>query len=98
METWLDARLNLFVLGVIAVAFLLRVYAAGGSFLNPDEALHYIILNQRSAFWAYKISLTNAHPPLIYLHALLLEIPGTLRVDASISFGAGWNGRLLVCI
>jgi len=67
MEAWLDARLNHFVFGVIAAAFLLRVYAAGRSFLNPDEALHYIILNQRSALWAYKVSLTNAHPPLIYL-------------------------------
>ena len=67
VDAWLDARLNYFAFAVIAAAFLLRVYAAGRSFLNPDEALHYIILNQRSAYWAYKVSLTNAHPPLIYL-------------------------------
>ena len=67
VEIWLGARLNPFVFGIIAAAFLFRVYVAGRSFLNPDEALHYIILNQRSMLWAYKVSLTNAHPPLIYL-------------------------------
>jgi len=66
-EAWFHARLDYFVFAVIAAAFLLRVYTADRSFLNPDEALHYIILNQRSVYWAYKVSLTNAHPPLIYL-------------------------------
>jgi uncharacterized membrane protein len=66
-ERWLNARLNLVALGIIAGGFLVRVYVADRGFLNPDEVLHYIILNQRSAFFAYKVSLTNAHPPLIYL-------------------------------
>ena len=46
---------------------MLRVLAATRSYLNPDEALHYLLLNQPSAFLAYKASLTNAHPPLIYM-------------------------------
>ena len=66
-ERWLQTWLNPFVYMVIAAAFLLRLYTAGRSFLNPDEVLHYIILNQRSVYWAYRMSLTNAHPPLIYL-------------------------------
>ena len=60
-------RADLFALGVIAVGFLLRLYEASRSYLNPDEALHYLLLNQSSAYLAYKASLTNAHPPLIYL-------------------------------
>ena len=67
VEKWLRARLNLVVLVVIAAGFLVRIHVAGRSFLNPDEALHYIILNQSSALLAYKVSLSNAHPPLIYL-------------------------------
>lgn len=67
VEKWLHARLNVLVTGVIAAGFLLRLYAAAGSYLNPDEALHYIIFHQRSILFAYEVSLTNAHPPLIYL-------------------------------
>jgi len=67
MESWLQARLNFVVAGILVAGFLARVYAAATTYLNPDEVLHYIILNQESPFYAYKVSLTNAHPPLIYL-------------------------------
>jgi uncharacterized membrane protein len=104
VEAWLDARLNLFVLGIIAAAFLLRVSAAGRSFLNPDEALHYIILNQRSVLWAYKVSLTNAHPPLIYLllyfwkflgrSELWLRFPSVLAGTAVCWVAYKWIGTI----
>lgn len=60
-------RLDALALGVVAAGFVIRISAATRSYLNPDEALHYLLLNQSSAFLAYKASLTNAHPPLIYL-------------------------------
>lgn len=52
---------------VVAAGFALRIFAATRSYLNPDEALHYLLLNQSSVLLAYRASLTNAHPPLIYL-------------------------------
>jgi hypothetical protein len=79
-------------LAVVAGGFVLRIFAATRSYLNPDEALHYILLNQSSAFLAYKASLTNAHPPLIYLvlyywrflgrTELMLRLPSVLAGTA----------------
>jgi hypothetical protein len=67
VERLLNNHLDAFALAVVAAGFVLRILAARRSYLNPDEALHYLLLNQASAFAAYKASLTNAHPPLIYL-------------------------------
>jgi hypothetical protein len=54
------------------VALLLRLRAAWGTFLNPDEALHFRLANKASWTLAYQASLTNAHPPLLTfaLHAM----------------------------
>jgi len=67
LERWLFHHANALALAVVAAGFGLRIFAAARSYLNPDEALHYLLLNQSSVFLAYKASLTNAHPPLIYL-------------------------------
>ena len=45
--------------------FLARLWAASGTFLNPDEALHFRLANQLSWAQAYKESLTASHPPLL---------------------------------
>lgn len=52
---------------ILAVAFLLRLWIAYGTFLNPDEALHYRVANKASLELAYEASLTTAHPPLLVL-------------------------------
>jgi hypothetical protein len=67
LEHWLLIHSNALALAVVAAGFGLRIFAATRSYLNPDEALHYLLLNQSSVFLAYKASLSNAHPPLIYL-------------------------------
>jgi Dolichyl-phosphate-mannose-protein mannosyltransferase len=60
-----DAHFDLIAILVLTVAFLTRLRAAWGTFLNPDEALHYLLANQSTWLLAYKASLTNAHPPLL---------------------------------
>jgi hypothetical protein len=47
------------------VGFLARLWTASGTFLNPDEALHFRLANQPSLILAYKESLTASHPPLL---------------------------------
>jgi hypothetical protein len=104
VERWLEMRLNLLAYGIVTIAFLLRAYAAGSTFLNPDEALHYIILNQRSVYWAYKISLTNAHPPLIYFllyywkflgrSEMILRFPSVVAGTATCWVAYKWIGTL----
>ncbi len=65
MEGWFRSHSDLVALLTIATGFLLRVRAAAGTFLNPDEALHFSVANQTSLAAAYRASLTLAHPPLL---------------------------------
>ena len=58
-------RVNAAALIIVAAGFLLRLYLASGTFLNPDEALHFFIANRDSWSSAYHASLTMAHPPLL---------------------------------
>jgi len=63
--SWFETHSNLSALLVVPAAFLVRLRTASGTFLNPDEALHYLLANQSSWRLAYQASLTNAHPPLL---------------------------------
>jgi 4-amino-4-deoxy-L-arabinose transferase-like glycosyltransferase len=92
IERWLGAHLDGIALTVVAVGFFVRLLEATRSYFNPDEAMHYQILNQVSAFQAYKASLANAHPPLIFLliyfwhllgrSELMLRLPSVLAGTA----------------
>jgi hypothetical protein len=64
-ERWFEAHFNLAAILMLTSGFLIRLRAAWGTFLNPDEALHYLLANQSSWRLAYRASLTNAHPPLL---------------------------------
>jgi hypothetical protein len=52
---------------MLAAGFLLRLDLAYFTFLNPDEALHYLLSVQPSVALAYQSSLTTVHPPLFIL-------------------------------
>jgi hypothetical protein len=79
-------------LAVLLVGFVVRLVQAKQYFLNPDEALHYLLANQPSVSLAYKAALTNAHPPLLILiiyywralgHSeLMLRMPSVLAGTA----------------
>ena len=51
----------------LLLAFLFRLWKASGTFLNPDEAMHFLAANKPSLAEAYQASLTLAHPPLLIL-------------------------------
>jgi dolichyl-phosphate-mannose-protein mannosyltransferase len=102
LELWLLHHLDALALAVVAAGFVLRILAAARSYLNPDEALHYMLLNQSSAYLAYKASLTNAHPPLIYLvvyywhflgrSELMLRLPSVMAGTAFCWMLYTWMG------
>jgi hypothetical protein len=64
-------------LTILAAGFALRLYLASGTFLNPDEALHFFIANQASLAHAYRASLTMAHPPLLIFFLYWWRCMGT---------------------
>ena len=52
---------------LVACGLVPRLILARETFLNPDEALHYLLSDQPSLRLAYEASLTTAHPPLLIL-------------------------------
>jgi Dolichyl-phosphate-mannose-protein mannosyltransferase len=83
---------RLLPLSVLLVGFVARLVQANEYFLNPDEALHYLLASQPSLGLAYRAALTNAHPPLLILvlyywrvlgHSeLMLRMPSVLAGTA----------------
>jgi hypothetical protein len=51
----------------LLLAFLLRLWKASGTFLNLDEAMHFLAANKATLADAYRTSLNLAHPPLLIL-------------------------------
>lgn len=64
---WLHTHPSLIAALVLAAGFLLRLKTASGTFLNPDEALHFLVANQPSVMAVYRASLDTSHPPLLFL-------------------------------
>ena len=74
---WFQSYGNFAALAVTLLGFLARLWTASGTFLNPDEALHFRLANQVSLALAYKQSLTAAHPPLLILLLYFWRALGT---------------------
>jgi len=64
---WFHGRFPQAAVAVTLLGFLARLWAASGTYLNPDEALHFRLANQPSLALAYRASLTASHPPLLTL-------------------------------
>jgi 4-amino-4-deoxy-L-arabinose transferase-like glycosyltransferase len=58
-KVWVTAAL--LMAGIAA-----RLWLAARTFLNPDEALHYFVAAQATLAQTYNVSLTTAHPPLMF--------------------------------
>jgi hypothetical protein len=65
LENWLQTHSDLAAGVVLLVGFALRLHAASGTFLDPDEALHFWAANRASLSAAYEGSLHLSHPPLL---------------------------------
>src|SRR5437899_2740399 len=61
-ETRTRRRTLLLPLCLVACGIVPRLILAHETFLNPDEALHYLLSDQSSLATAYKASLTTAEP------------------------------------
>jgi Dolichyl-phosphate-mannose-protein mannosyltransferase len=77
LDAWLQSHLNSIALLIILAGFVIRAITAAASYLNPDEALHYLLANQPSVALAYQATLTNAHPPFFFLLLYFLRFIGT---------------------
>src|SRR5205814_4896708 len=66
-ETRTRRRTLVLPLCLLACGIVPRLILAHETFLNPDEALHYLLSDQSSLSIAYKASLTTAQPPLLVL-------------------------------
>ena len=62
---------------VLLLAFFLRLWRASGTFLNLDEAMHFLAANKPSLAEAYRSSLNLAHPPLLILFLNVWKKLGT---------------------
>jgi hypothetical protein len=93
------------VLVSLLLAFALRLKSALGTYLNPDEALHYVLVNHNSFADTYQASLTNAHPPLYfallyYWHLVgnseaMLRLPSVLAGTAAAWMAFRWIAMVL---
>ncbi len=76
-ESWPQVRIDLAAVFILLFALLTRIWAASGTFLNPDEALHFRLANQTSWLLAYRQSLTASHPPLLTFVLYFWRVLGT---------------------
>jgi hypothetical protein len=74
---WFQSHADLAAAIITLIGFLARLWTASGTFLNPDEALHFRLANQTSLALAYKESLTAAHPPLLIVLLYFWRALGT---------------------
>jgi 4-amino-4-deoxy-L-arabinose transferase-like glycosyltransferase len=64
-DEWFQRHADRAAVFITLLGFLTRLWAASGTFLNPDEALHFRLANQVSLVLAYETGLSASHPPLL---------------------------------
>jgi len=104
LETSLKQRPTLWMCALLAAGFVVRIWHASGTFLNPDEVMHFLAANKTSWWLTYQASLTVSHPPLLILllHAwrslgtseLTLRMPSILAGTAFCWLSYKWLAAL----
>src|ERR1700736_59260 len=99
---WFQSHLDRIAGLVAAAGFLVRVWSASGTYLNPDEAMHFTVANRDSLKLAYQASLNLAHPPLMIFvlyfwrglgtSELLLRFPSIVAGSAFCWLAYKWLG------
>jgi uncharacterized membrane protein len=89
---------------IVATGFMIRLWAASGTYLNPDEAMHFMVANRGSLNAAYQASLDLAHPPLLIFilyflrglgtSELLLRFPSVIAGTAFCWVAYKWLGTM----
>lgn len=84
----------------LALAFLVRLWHATGTYLNPDEALHFFVANKVTWWETYRASLNVSHPPLLIFllrvwrglgtSELMLRLPSILAGTIFCWFAFRW--------
>jgi dolichyl-phosphate-mannose-protein mannosyltransferase len=103
IEGWLTAHVELIAMVAVAAGLGIRLYHVLGTYLNPDEALHFMSANRLTLFETYQSSLYTAHPPLFLLvmHLALmlgrsetvLRLPSVIAGTAALWFVFRWLQR-----
>ena len=78
---------------VLAVGFLIRLWAATSSFVNPDEAYHALLASPDTFSALYESAVRSPHPPLFLI--LLHFVREITRSDLGIRFIPLVAGTLL---
>jgi uncharacterized membrane protein len=105
LERHFHSASNLAAGCVLLAALLLRLGKASGTFLNLDEAMHFLASNKPTLAEAYRASLDLAHPPLLILllqvwrrlgtSELLLRLPSVVAGTIFCWIFFRWLTRLL---
>jgi hypothetical protein len=99
---------------LLGIGSVIRLCFAHAFFLNPDEALHYLLSLQPNLRLTYEATLPTSHPPLyiVFLHywgylgrsELFLRLPSVLAAIAFCWFVFRWvklvagNSAALICL
>jgi hypothetical protein len=78
---WFERHADAAAVLITLLGFAARIWMASGTFLNPDEALHFRLANQPSLVETYKLSLTNSHPPLLFFLLHFWRVFGTSELS-----------------
>jgi Dolichyl-phosphate-mannose-protein mannosyltransferase len=100
LDSSIRGRSNLWMYALIAAGLLVRIWHASGTYLNPDEALHFFVANKTTWWQTYRASLNVSHPPLLIFvlriwralgtSELMLRMPSILAGTAFCWFAYRW--------